>query len=250
MSFRVLVVDDEPLARERLLHFLADEPDMEVIGEARNGEEALGFLKTDPPDLLLLDIQMPGMSGLDVLRALGPAAMPPTIFVTAHDQHALEAFELSALDYLLKPCERGRFRASLDRVRRQRGTGRDFQAQLETLLANLREERPAFLERLFVRVGDVQRLVRMEDIRWIEAQDNYVKLHLDGESHLLRQTLASLASRLDPKRFRRIHRSTLVNLAFLKEVQPWFNGELAAVLEDGTALAISRSHRGALQDLG
>ena len=250
MSFRVLVVDDEPLARERLFHFLADEPDMEVIGEARNGEEALGFLKTDPPDLLLLDIQMPGMSGLDVLRALGPAAMPPTIFVTAHDQHALEAFELSALDYLLKPCERGRFRASLDRVRRQRGTGRDFQAQLETLLTNLREERPAFLERLFVRVGDVQRLVRIEDIRWIEAQDNYVKLHLEGESHLLRQTLASLASRLDPKRFRRIHRSTLVNLAFLKEVQPWFNGELAAVLEDGTALAISRGHRGALQDLG
>ena len=251
MTFRVLIVDDEPLARERLAHFLAAEPDMQVMGEAGHGKEALAILEKARPDLMLLDVQMPGMSGLDVLRALGPLAMPPTIFVTAYDQHALEAFELCAQDYLLKPCERTRFQASLDRIRRLRGTGqeRDFQSQLEVLLATLRTG-PPHLERLFVRVGDAQRLLRVQDIRWIEAQDNYVRLHLADEAHLLRQTLSSLEARLDPRRFRRIHRSTLVNLDHVKEVQPWFNGELAAVLQDGTTLAVSRSYRGGFQELG
>lgn len=251
MTFRVLLVDDEPLARERLVHFLADEPDMVLAGEAGSGSEALRRLREDPPDLLLLDIQMPGMSGLDVLRAAGPLAMPPTIFVTAYDQHALEAFELCALDYLLKPCERERFQASLDRVRRLRGENgtRGFQAQLETLLASLRPEGSAPLERLFVSVGDTQRLLRLQDVRWIEAQDNYVRLHLGPEVHLVRQTLSSLEAKLDPKRFRRIHRSTVVNLDFVKEIQPWFNGELAAVLTDGTTLAISRSYRNRFQEL-
>ncbi len=252
MTFRVLVVDDEPLARERLVHFLAMEPDMELAGEAGSGQEALRRLRADPPDLLLLDIQMPGMSGLELVRTMGPMAMPTTIFVTAFDQHALEAFELCALDYLLKPCERERFQASLERVRRLRGEGkeRDFQAQIETLLASLRTETPVYLERLFVRVGDTQRLLRVQDVRWVEAQDNYVRLHHGSEAHLLRQTLASLEAKLDPRCFRRIHRSTLVNLDFVKEIQPWFNGELAAVLQDGTTLAISRSYRSEFQDLG
>ncbi|HET6329497.1 MAG TPA: LytTR family DNA-binding domain-containing protein [Holophagaceae bacterium] len=251
-SFRVLVVDDEPLARERLTHFLSAERDMELMGEAGSGPEALRLLKADPPDLLLLDIQMPGMSGLDLLRAVGPLAMPPTIFITAYDRHALEAFELCALDYLLKPCERERFQSSLDRVRRLRSEGKErgFQSQMETLLASLRAEAPARLERLFVRVGDTQRLVRVEDVRWIEAQDNYVRLHLASEVHLVRQTLSSLETRLDARRFRRIHRSTLVNLDYMKEIQPWFNGELAAVLQDGTTLAISRSYRSGFQELG
>ena len=252
MTCRVLVVDDEPLARQRLIHFLSGEPDMAVAGEAGSGTEALRRLKADPPDLLLLDIQMPGMSGLEVLRTVGALAMPPTIFITAFDRHALEAFELCALDYLLKPCERERFQASLNRVRRLRGEGGGpgFRAQLEALLASLRPEGPGHLDRLFVRVGDTQRLLRVPEVRWIEAQDNYVRLHLETETHLVRQTLSNLETRLDPRRFRRIHRSTVVNLDFVKEIQPWFNGELAAVLEDGTTRAISRSYRSGFQDLG
>jgi two-component system LytT family response regulator len=252
LTFRVLVVDDEPLARERLVHFLSGEPDMVLAGEAGSGTEALRRLQADPPDLLLLDIQMPGMSGLEVVRAMGPLAMPPTIFITAFDRHALEAFELCALDYLLKPCERERFQASLDRVRRLRGEGgtQSFRAQLETLLASLRPEGPDHLDRLFVRVGDTQRLLRVQDVRWIEAQDNYVRLHLESENHLVRQTLSNLEARLDPKRFRRIHRSTLVNLDFVKEIHPWFNGQRPAVLQDATTLAISRSYRNGFQELG
>ena len=251
MTFRVLLVDDEPLARERLAHLLSAEADMRVCGEASTGVEALTKLRTDPPDLLLLDIQMPGVSGLEVVRDLGPMEMPPTIFITAYDKHALEAFELCALDYLLKPCEPERFQASLNRFRNQRGEGikQLFQSQIESLIASMRPESPSFLERLFVHVGDSQRLLQLREVCWIEAQDNYVRLHLEGETHLLRQTLSRLEARLNPKQFRRIHRSTLVNLDFVKEIQPWFNGELAAVLRDGTTLAISRTYRNELQDL-
>lgn len=251
MSIRVLLVDDEPLARERLRHFLADEPDMEVVGEAGSGREALDLLRDRPVDLLLLDIQMPGMTGVELVRFLGAQAMPATIFVTAFDQHAVEAFELCALDYLLKPCERDRFRASLDRVRAMRRDAREdeFRSQLEALLASLRPEAPSHLDRLFVRAGEAQRLVRTRDIRWIEAEDNYVRLHVGPDVHLLRQTLSSLEARLDPRRFRRIHRSTLVNLDFVKEVQPWFGGEGVVVLVDGTKLTLSRSYKARIQEL-
>jgi two-component system LytT family response regulator len=243
MNLRALVVDDEPLARQRIRHLLRRASDIEVAGECANGLEAVKAIEDLAPDLVFLDIQMPELDGFGVVEAIGADRMPPTLFVTAYDQHALRAFEVHALDYLLKPFSPGRFHEALDRARRwclrpAAGQGPD----LEGLLAGLRKERP-WVDRLLVKQGDRHVLVRTAALQWIEAEDNYVRLHVEGTSHLLRQTMTGLLARLDPAQFRRIHRSAIVNLDCIKEFQPWTGGDHLVIMRDGTRLTLSRTFR-------
>lgn len=243
MNLRALVVDDEPLARQRIRHLLRRATDIDVAGECANGLEAVKAIEDLKPDLVFLDIQMPELDGFGVVEAVGAEAMPPTLFITAYDQHALRAFEVHALDYLLKPFSVERFHQALERARRwcihqKDGTG----PNLEALIDGLRQERP-WVDRLLVKLGDRHVLVRTAAIQWIEAEDNYVRLHVEGTSHLLRQTMTGVLGRLDPAQFRRIHRSAIVNLDCIKEFQPWSGGDHLVIMRDGTKLTLSRTFR-------
>jgi two-component system LytT family response regulator len=244
-ALRVLLVDDEPLVREGIREYLADEPDVVVAGECADGLEALAFLEgaERPVDVAFLDIRMPRLDGLELARALVPDG-PAVVFVTAFSEHAIRAFELNAVDYLLKPFDRERLRAALDRARARRGgSGQaDLASRLERVLADLQRER-GWAERLLVRQEGRIRLVPVEAVDWIEAADNYVRIHAGGERHLLRETIRSLEERLDPARFARIHRSAIVNLSCIRELQPTFNGEYAVLLKTGAKLTLSRSYR-------
>ncbi len=250
MSLRTLIVDDEPLARERLHKLLKAEPDIEILGECANGWEALAAIEKQKPDLVFLDVQMPEMDGLEVLAELGDGPLPAVIFCTAYDRFALKAFELHALDYLLKPFDLRRFQKALQRAREQiklKHTG-DLSQRLSSLLAELKSE-PKHQDRLAIKTGDRVLLLRVDEIDWIEAADNYVELHVGTESHLLRETLTALEARLAPDKFLRINRSTIVNLERIKELQPLFHGEYAVLLRNGTRLTLSRSHRDKLKHL-
>lgn len=243
MNLRALVVDDEPLARQRIRHLLRRATDIDVAGECANGLEAVKAIEDLKPDLVFLDVQMPELDGFGVVEAVGAEAMPPTLFITAYDQHALRAFEVHALDYLLKPFSVERFHQALERARRwcihqKDGTG----PNLEALIDGLRQERP-WVDRLLVKLGDRHVLVRTAAIQWIEAEDNYVRLHVEGTSHLLRQTMTGVLGRLDPAQFRRIHRSAIVNLDCIKEFQPWSGGDHLVIMRDGTKLTLSRTFR-------
>ncbi len=243
MNLRALVVDDEMLARQRIRHLLRRATDIDVAGECANGLEAVKAIEDLAPDLVFLDIQMPELDGFGVVEAVGADRMPPTLFITAYDQHALRAFEVHALDYLLKPFSPERFHQALDRARRwciHQST--DKVPDLEGLLAGLRKERP-WVDRLLVRQGDRHILVRTAAVQWIEAEDNYVRLHVEATSHLVRQTMTGLLSRLDPAQFRRIHRSAIVNLDCIKEFQPWTGGDHLVIMRDGTRLTLSRTFR-------
>lgn len=243
MNLRALVVDDETLARQRIRHLLRRTSDVEIIGECANGVEAVKAIEDHSPDLVFLDIQMPELDGFGVVEAVGADRMPPTLFITAYDQHALRAFEVHALDYLLKPFSPERFHQALTRARRwcvQRTA--EGGPDLDALLAGLRLERP-WVDRLLVKQSDRHVLVRTAAIQWIEAEDNYVRLHVEGTSHLLRQTMTGLLARLDPAQFRRIHRSAIVNLDCIKEFQPWTGGDYLVIMRDGTRLTLSRTFR-------
>ncbi len=243
MNLRALVVDDETLARQRIRHLLRRATDIEVVGECANGLLAVKAIEDLTPDLVFLDIQMPELDGFGVVEAVGPDHMPPTLFITAYDQHALQAFEVHALDYLLKPFSPERFHQALERARHwctQKKTEKG--PDLEALMAGLRQERP-WVDRLLVRLGDRHILVRTAALQWIEAEDNYVRLHIEGTSHLLRQTMTGLLARLDPAQFRRIHRSAIVNLDCIKEFQPWTGGDHLVIMRDGTRLTLSRTFR-------
>lgn len=243
MSLRALLVDDEPLARQRIRHLLRRAHDIEVAGECGNGLEAVKAIEVVKPDLVFLDIQMPELDGFGVVEAVGPVEMPPTLFITAFDQHALRAFEVHALDYLLKPFSPERFHQALDRARRwcslrALGQGPD----LDALMEGLRKERP-WVDRILVKQDDRHVLVRTTAIQWVEAEDNYVRLHVEGTSYLLRQTMAGLLTRLDPAQFRRIHRSAIVNLDCIREFQAWTGGDHLVIMRDGTRLTLSRTFR-------
>ena len=251
---RALVVDDEPLARQRLRQLLQQEADVELVGECANGREAVEAIQEKAPDLVFLDVQMPELGGFGVVEAVGADRMPPTLFVTAFDRHAVQAFEVNALDYLLKPFDEERFQKAMARFRDWRhahqeavDAGPGLQAQLQALLDQLSGGR--FLERVMVKHGDRHLLLKIEEVQWVEAEDNYVRLHVDGTSHLLRQTLARFSERLDPKSFRRIHRSSLVNLDHVVELQPWFSGDHLVIMRDGTKLTLSRTFREQFKDL-
>jgi two-component system LytT family response regulator len=248
-KIKVLVADDEPLARERLTGLLSQEPDIEVVGQARDGEEAITAIHDDSPDLVFLDVQMPQMNGFEVIEAVGTDKMPLVIFVTAYDQHALKAFQVRALDYLLKPFDRERFKDALLRARKQleREENGDLGRRLLALVKDLRRDQPKS-DRLVVKSGGRLFFLRTDEIDWVEAAGNYVRLHVGPGSHLLRETMNAIEGRLDPEKFFRIHRSRIVNMERIQELQPWLNGEYAVLLRTGTRLTLSRGYREKLQD--
>jgi two-component system LytT family response regulator len=240
---KVLIVDDEPLARERLRELLAAEPDVELAGECGDGEAAVRAIRESAPDLVFLDVQMPGGGGFDVIREVGPERMPHVVFATAHDEFALRAFDVAALDYLLKPFDEARVRRSLGRVReRIAGGGPRLDPALAALLEGVRGE-ASYPERLTVRTGTRYAVVRVADVDWIAAEDNYVRLHVGRATHLMRETLAAMERSLDPRRFVRIHRSTVVNVDRVRSIESWGVGEFLLVLQDGTRLQSSRGFR-------
>jgi two-component system LytT family response regulator len=261
-KLRVLIVDDEPPAREGLRLLLARDPQVEIVGECANGYEALTLLRQARPDLVFLDAQMPELDGFDVLERVGSEAMPAVIFVTAYDRYALQAFEVQALDYLLKPFSDERFARALQRAKRQLAQEEvtDVRERLQGLLAERRQARGAaavqlssaaspYLERLMIKAGGRVCFLGVEEIDWIEAANYYVILHAAAKTHLLRETITNLAARLDPQKFLRIHRSTIVNLAKVKDWQPQGHGESVVILQNGTRLKLSRRRRKMLEDM-
>ena len=256
MIVLALIVDDEPLARQRLRTLLKGESDIEIVGECSNGQEAVAAVRELQPDLLFLDVQMPVLDGFGVLDALGTEQLPAVIFVTAYDTYAIRAFEVNALDYLLKPFDRDRFRKALQRARSQitKESSALTGEQLGVLLEEAQPERSATagrhtLERLVIKSSGRVFFLRTEEIDWIEAAGNYLRLHVGNDMHLLRDTMNNLEARLHPDKFLRIHRSTMVNLERVKELQPWFHGDYKVILLDGTELTLSRSYRPKLRDL-
>lgn len=249
-TIRALIVDDEPLAREGVRMHLEERPEFEVVGEVEDGRAAVAAIRELTPDVVFLDVQMPGLDGFGVLRELAGEPLPEIVFVTAYDQFALQAFEAHALDYLLKPFDGERFDASLARVRRQLESRRrvDVDDRLRALLEDV-GSRGRWLERLVVRDGSRMLIVRVDDLDWVEAAANYVKLHTHGRSWLLRETMSGLEKQLDPARFLRIHRSTIVNIDRIRELEPLFQGDYLVVLQDGTRLTSSRGYRDRLRGL-
>jgi two-component system LytT family response regulator len=248
---RVAIVDDEPVAREGLRLWLATEPDVTVVGEAGSPAEAIAFLRRERPDLLFLDVQMPDGDGFDVLEAIAVEHLPEVVFVTAHERHALRAFDVAALDFLLKPVREDRFRTALDRARREleRGEERQGPARLSALLDHVRGARGGGerrIERFAVRTRDRFVIVPAAQVRWIASAANYAELHLSDGTHLVRATLAELEAGLDPERFARIHRGTLVRVDCVREVIPASHGDYDVVLDDGTVLKLSRRYRSRL----
>ena len=254
-KIRTLIVDDEPLARRNLRLLLEKDPQIEILEECRNGREAVKSIEQHAPDLVFLDIQMPEMDGFDVLENVGPEGMPAVVFVTAFDQYALKAFEVHALDYLLKPYDDTRFLQALQRAKGQIES-REINKVSKRLLAlledreSLREvtnRKPAYLKRLMVKLANRVVLLKVDEIDWIEADGNYAKLHIGPKSHLLREKMHDLEKQLDPDKFVRIHRSIIVNLNRIKELQPHFNGDYIVVLDNGRQLRLSRSRREQLE---
>ena len=249
MKLRVLIADDEPLARQRLRDLLADCAEMEIVAECVDGEEAAQAILNERPDLALLDVQMPGLNGFGVVEAIGAEDLPVVIFVTAHDEFALRAFEAHAIDYLLKPVAPERFQAALERARAQVGHRRNHgvDPDLRGLLQALSERR-GYPDRFAVRVGHRLLFVKVASIDWIGAEGNYASLHAGKQTHLIRETMAGLEKRLDPSRFLRIHRSTIVNIERVKEMQTLSSRTYLVVLEDGTKLESSSGYREKLQE--
>jgi two-component system, LytTR family, response regulator len=246
-KIKVLIVDDEPLARKYLRRLLADSVDVEITGECGNGKEAVDFICENAPDLVFLDVQMPEMDGFTVLESLDAGQIPQIIFVTAYEQYAIHAFEIHALDYLLKPFDRERFEKTLVRVRERFDDQKkdENQQQISALIENVRQK-PEFLDRLFIKADGRIIFLKTDEIDWIEAADKYVHLHTAKKSHLVRQTLSAMEAQLDPKKFVRIHRSAMVNVDRIKELQPMFTGEHAVVLENDKKLTLSRSYKNKL----
>jgi two-component system, LytTR family, response regulator len=249
-KIRTLIVDDEPLAREGVRLHLEDHHDFEVVGECGSGEEAVVRIESEQPDLVFLDVQMPGLDGFGVLENIGNNGdrMPAVVFVTAYDQFALRAFEAHALDYLLKPFEAERFGKALDRVRAQLRTRAEapVDERLRSLLASL-GAKENYLERMVARTGGKILILRVDDVDWIEAAANYVRVHIGQKQFLVRETMTNLETRLDPERFLRIHRSIIVRKDRIKELEPLFQGDYSVVLNDGTRLTSSRGYRDKIQ---
>jgi len=239
-KIRAVIVDDEPLARDRVRMLLAGVDDIAVVGEFGDGRSAVNGIRELRPDLLFLDVQMPEVDGFGVLHLVGAGRMPVTIFVTAYDQYALKAFDVSAVDYLLKPFDRERFLRALARARKQMPSA-DSQARLLSLLQHVAKN--AFMERLVIKSAGRISFLKADEVDWIEAAGNYVRLHVARESHMLRETMSAIEGKLDPAKFVRIHRGAVVNLERIKELQPLFHGDHQVTLRDGSRLTLSRSYR-------
>ncbi len=250
MSIRTLIVDDEKLARDKLHRLLGKEKDINIIGECNCGTDTVEFINKKNPDLVFLDIQMPEFNGFEVIRKIKPENMPTIIFVTAYDQYALDAFNVHALDYLTKPFDRERLQIALQKARNQIENSRqgDIDERLISLLNNLKEEKE-YPDRLVLKSSGKIYFVKTEDIDWIEAAGNYVKIHAEGKSHMLRETMTGIEKKLPPDKFLRIHRSSLVNIDRIKELNPLFSGDYLVTLQDDTELTLSRNYHDRLKEL-
>ncbi len=250
MIIRALIVDDEKPARDLIDTLLRNEPDLEVVGECSNGTDAVAAIRRLSPDLVFLDVQMPGLDGFGVLAEVQTERLPLVVFVTAYDRHAIRAFEVHALDYLLKPFEYDRLRQAVRRARTElaQGPATACQDRLLTLLEELRAGSRTW-DRLAIRDGGRVVFLQPDEIDWIEAEGNYVRLHVGKESHLLRQTLSSTQARLASMKFLRVSRSTIVNLERVKKWEPLFHGDSVVILRDGTRLTVSRAYRETLDRL-
>ena len=248
---RTVIVDDEPTARRGVRLLLERDSGVDIVGEAAGGAEAADLIKREKPDLVFLDVQMPGCDGFEALSKVGASAAPAVVFVTAYDEHALHAFEVNAVDYLLKPYDDARFAAALHRAKEEvrRRQADTVNARLTQLLdylqhdgarAPAKDEAPG--ERILIKSSGEIFFLKAEEIDWIEAEGDYMKFHVAGRAHLMRETMARLEARLDPKRFIRIHRSTIVNIDRLRKLSPSFAGEYAVILHDGTKLKLSRGY--------
>ncbi len=266
---RVLIVDDEALARQRVRRLLQNEPDVEVVGEAETGHDAVAMIRDLQPDLVCLDVQMPGLDGFGVLRELDGSTVPMVLFITAYDEHAQRAFDVHAVDYVLKPVDDERFRAAFDKARKQRANAQAAERLgelLETVrrLADGGSAEPRldaaaaaaagagggtangggrYASRILVKQDGRMFFVKTTEIDWIEADRNYVRLHVGKTAHTIRERISHLEETLDPRLFARIHRSTIVNLNRVREMQQWFSGDYVVILEDGTRLRLSRHYR-------
>lgn len=241
MNIRAVIVDDEPLARRGLLRFLKSDPEIEVLSECGDGQSAVGAILGKKPNLVFLDVQMPEMDGLEVVRRVGPAQMPTTIFVTAYDRYALQAFDANALDYLLKPVGQERFQIALGRAK-ERISEKSKSETVLRMMATLEEikRQDEYLERLPVSGNGRILFVKTKEIDWIEANGNYARLYVGAQTHDIRETLSTLERKLNPRDFLRIHRSTIVNVHFIREIQPWFHGYHLVLLQNGKELRMSR----------
>jgi len=250
MRISALIVDDEPMARERIADLLRCRSDVEVLGQCGNGREAVAAIRKDRPDLVFMDVQMPEMGGFEALENLSESELPEIVFTTAYDKFALRAFEVHAVDYLLKPFERDRFYSALDAAR-NRAVARaheDVAGRMSTMLAELRS-RSTGPAKIAVKTEGRILLIEVSSIQWIEAAGNYASLHTGDKTHLVRETMGRLVERLSEENFIRINRSAIVNLDAVKELQPTFHGEYAVLLKDGTKLKLSRTHRDQLSGL-
>jgi two-component system LytT family response regulator len=249
MKIRTLIVDDEPLAREWVRNGLQDEPDLEIIGECGDGFEAVRTIAAEKPDLVLLDVQMPGLDGFGVLANVEADDLPSVIFITAFDRYALKAFEAHAVDYLMKPFSGERLHEAVERARAEidRSNSTDLKATLHTLLEDIQRER-AYPEWLLIKKDERSVFLRVADIDWIESARNNVRLHVGKDIYVYHETTSGIESRLDPRHFFRIHRSTIVNIERIREMHPWFNGDYAVTLKDGARLTLSSTYRDRLKD--
>jgi two-component system LytT family response regulator len=275
MTMRVLIVDDEPIARRRLSRLLKLEDDVEVVDEVGSGRDAVAAIRESKPDLVFLDVQMPDIDGFGVVAELGSEPLPAIIFVTAYNEYAVKAFDVNAIDYILKPFDPDRFRSAFARARthlEQKSSaeaGRRIKALLEEVLGEERAQalaagagngnghgkaapaapapRARHLDRLMVKHDGRVYFVKVSDVDWFEAAGNYVRVHVGRVSHLIRETMHGIESQLDPNQFARIHRAVIVNLDRIRELQPWFAGDYIVILRDGRQLKLSRTYREALQ---
>jgi len=253
-AMRTIIADDEHLARRKLRLLLGIEPGVQVIAECQDGQQTLDAVKTHKPDLLLIDVRMPDLDGFQVLGKIAPGEMPVVVFTTAYDQFAIRAFEAHALDYLLKPFDGERLHHAIERARAEllKSHNRDLTSRILDLLAKNAEpkiESRQADERMVIRAGGKVVFLDVKEIDWIEAAANYVKLNVGKDSYLLREGIGSISERLDPDRFVRLHRSVIVNVRKIKELQPCESGEYIAILKNGKELSCSRGYRTQLQRL-
>jgi two-component system LytT family response regulator len=247
---RAVIADDEALARKFIRRMLKDDHDLEVVGECNNGKEAVAMIKKQNPDIVFLDVQMPEMDGFAVLESIATERLPEIIFTTAYEQYAIRAFELHALDYLLKPFDQARFKEAIkyakERFRSQRHN--EGRMQISAMLENIKNK-PQYLDRLVIKAGGRITFLSTDEINWIEADDKYVHLHTGKASPMVRQTLSAMEAQLDPQKFQRVHRFAIVNVERITELQPLFSGEYSILLGDGTKLTLSRSYKDKLFEL-
>ncbi|WP_158789991.1 LytTR family DNA-binding domain-containing protein [Granulicella sp. L60] len=255
MSLRTLIVDDEPLARERLKFLLSPQKDIEIVGECGDGEEAVTYLKAQPVDLVFLDVQMPMMDGFEVAEKAGLQQLPAIIFITAYQQYAVRAFDIHAIDYLTKPVEPERLLVALERVRQKIASNAALltQAQFMDILNALRvstKESKLYLSRLLVRDGAKDVLIAVKKIEWLESADYYCRIHSNGRTYMLRETLSDLSDKLDPTQFIRVHRSAVVNLDYVREIYREGRVDSSIVLANGQRVRVSRTGREKLAEIG